>query len=88
MQATWSVAVPLEVLADVADDDYDNWVKDFKSYMDVANGEDKELVEALHRGSGSPILPEGTYHPIERNLWQFTRYLARVCGPGSLPDLG
>jgi choline monooxygenase len=78
MQATWSVALPPEVLADVADDDYDNWVKDFKSYMDVANDEDKELVEALHRGSGSPILPDGTYHPIERNLWQFMRYLARM----------
>ena len=80
MQATWSVAVPPEVLDDIAAADYDDWVKDFKTYMEVANGEDKELVEALHRGSGSPILPEGTYHPIERNLWQFTRYLAKVCG--------
>ncbi|MFT5741489.1 MAG: hypothetical protein ACI822_002826, partial [Gammaproteobacteria bacterium] len=22
----------------------------------------------------------GCYHPIERNLWQFMRYLARVTG--------
>ncbi len=78
MQATWSVAVPPEVLDDIPAADYDGWLKDFKSYMDIANGEDKELVEALHRGSGSPILPEGAYHPIERNLWQFTRYLARM----------
>ena len=27
----------------------------------------------------SPLLPDGTYHPIERNLWQFVRYLDRVC---------
>ena len=44
-------------------------------------GQDKALVEALHRGSGSPLLPLGTYHPIERNLWQFMRYLARRCQP-------
>jgi hypothetical protein len=25
------------------------------------------------------VLPAGTYHPIERNLWQFGNYLARVC---------
>ena len=80
MRATWSVAVPPEVLADVDDDAYDDWLSKFKHYIDVANGEDKTLVEALHRGSASTLLPDGTYHPIERNLWQFTRYLARVCG--------
>jgi hypothetical protein len=59
--------------------EHEAWLAKFKTYMEVANGEDKALVEALHRGSGSPILPAGTYHPIERNLWQFSRYLARVC---------
>lgn len=80
MNAQWGVAFPPEVLADVSDDDYQQWVSDFKTYMDVANDEDKELVEALHKGTSSPILPEGTFHPIERNLWQFNRYLARKCG--------
>jgi choline monooxygenase len=79
MQATWGVAVPPEVLNDIKAEDYDQWLAKFKRYIDVANNEDKTLVEALHKGSGSPILPKGTYHPIERNLWQFTRYLARVC---------
>lgn len=79
MQATWGVAIPPEVLDDIADKDYEKWVADFKNYMDIANDEDKTLIEALHIGSRSPILPKGTYHPIERNLWQFTRYLARVC---------
>jgi len=84
MRATWGVAVPPEILADVPDDEYEKWLAEFKSYMDVANSEDKPLVEALHRGTASPHLPTGTLHPIERNLWQFTRYLARVCGAG--PD--
>jgi len=79
MLATWGVAMPPEVLADVPETEYEAWLSKFKTYMEVANGEDKVLVEALHRGSGSPILPAGTYHPIERNLWQFSRYLARVC---------
>jgi len=83
MLATWGVAMPPEVLADVPEAEYDDWLGHFKAYMDVANGEDKMLVEALHRGSGSPILPGGTYHPIERNLWQFSKYLARVCAGNS-----
>jgi phenylpropionate dioxygenase-like ring-hydroxylating dioxygenase large terminal subunit len=80
MRATWGLAVPPEVLADVEDDARDAWLDEFKRYIDVANDEDRALVEALHRGSASTLLPQGTYHPIERNLWQFTRYLARVCG--------
>ena len=79
MQATWGLAVPPEVLADVTEADYEQWRADFKHYIDVANGEDKALVEVLHRGSASPILPDGNYHPIERNLWQFTCYLNRLC---------
>lgn len=81
MQATWGLAVPPEVLADVNEADFDEWLAQFKHYMEVANGEDKALVEALHRGSASPLLPGGTYHPIERNLWQFTNYLAGMCKP-------
>lgn len=79
MSATWGVAVPPEVLADIPEDNYDDWLANFRSYMDIANSEDKPLVEALHRGTSSPILPRGALHPIERNLWQFTRYLDRVC---------
>jgi len=79
MRATWGLAVPPEVLGDVPDDGYDTWLKEFHTYMDIANEEDKALVEALHRGTRSPLLPDGTYHPIERNLWQFVQYLTRVC---------
>ena len=79
MLASWGVAVPPEVLADIGDAQYESWQAEFKRYIEVANDEDKDLVQALHQGSASAILPEGTYHPIERNLWQFTRYLARVC---------
>ncbi|MEM7294718.1 MAG: SRPBCC family protein, partial [Pseudomonadota bacterium] len=79
MEATWGVAVPAEVLGDVAPEDYENWLQEFRHFMDVANDEDKPLVEALFQGSKSPLLPQGAYNPIERNLWQFVRYLARRC---------
>ena len=79
MRATWGLAVPPEVIADVSDEDREAYVAEFRRYLIVANDEDKALVEALHRGSSSPLLPQGTYHPIERNLWQFMRYLALRC---------
>lgn len=80
MRATWGVAFSPEILADVPDAEYDSWLADFRAYMDTANGEDKPLVEALHKGTASPLLPNGTLHPIERNIWQFSRYLAKACG--------
>jgi phenylpropionate dioxygenase-like ring-hydroxylating dioxygenase large terminal subunit len=86
-RATWGVAIPPEVLADIAPQDRANWLEQMRTYMNTANDEDKLLVEALFRGSASTLLPRGTYHPIERNLWQFTRYLARVCNTGNMPGL-
>ena len=78
--AMWGVAVPPEILEDVEDKDFDKWLGKMKTFIDVANNEDKVLVEALHKGSRSPLLPRGAYHPIERNLWQFTQYLHAKCG--------
>lgn len=79
LSATWGVAVPPEVLDDISDVDRARWLTDFEAYIDTANNEDKVLVEALQQGTRSPILPTGTFHPIERNLWQFNRYLLRMC---------
>jgi phenylpropionate dioxygenase-like ring-hydroxylating dioxygenase large terminal subunit len=79
MHATWGVAVPPEELDEMPSNIYQSWLDQLKSYMYAANSEDKELVEALFRGTQSPLLPPGTYHPLERNLWQFTRYLSRMC---------
>ncbi|MEM7427833.1 MAG: SRPBCC family protein [Pseudomonadota bacterium] len=79
-RAMWGLAFPPEILAEVPEAEYDDWLAAKKAYMDTANDEDKELVEALYRGSASPLLPQGMYHPLEKNLWQFMRYLNRVCG--------
>ena len=78
-EATWGVAIPLEVLADIPSSEYENWLSELSDYMDTANDEDKILVQALNQGSASTILPKGTLHPIEKNLWQFTKYLHKMC---------
>ena len=77
-KATWGFAIPPEVLDELPEKDFDKWKKDMLDYMNIANEEDRIVVEGLHRGTSSANLPNGTFHPIERNLWQFIRYLARV----------
>ncbi|MBX2870181.1 MAG: Rieske 2Fe-2S domain-containing protein [Acidiferrobacterales bacterium] len=79
LTAQWGVALPPEVLTDIPENDYQRWIRDFETYMDVANEEDKEIVEALQIGTASPTLPQGSLHPLERNLWQFNQYLAKKC---------
>tara|TARA_B110000305_G_scaffold60218_1_gene66781 strand:- start:190 stop:1368 length:1179 start_codon:yes stop_codon:yes gene_type:complete len=76
--ATWGVAIPPEVLVDIQSENYEAWLAEMRGYMDTANDEDKPLIEGLHRGSASHKLPKGTLHPIEKNLWQFTKYLSRI----------
>ena len=78
-RATWGFAVPSEILADVSQKDYDIWLSNMYNYMEIANNEDKVLVEGLFKGSSSPIVPKGTLHPIERNIWQFIKYLNYIC---------
>ncbi len=77
--ATWGIAVPPEVINDHRGYGLDAWLTEYKQYMGIANNEDKPLVEALQRGTASEHLPAGCLHPIEKNVWQFTRYLARMC---------
>ena len=79
-QATWGVAVPPEILDEIPKDSYDNWLTEMINYMGDANEEDRTLVEGLFRGSASTRLPKGTLHPIEKNLWQFMRYLSKITG--------
>ena len=76
--ATWGVAVPQEILNDIAEEDYERLVKEKIDYMNTANEEDRVLVERLFQGSQSVRVPQGTFHPIEKNLWQFMKYLSKI----------
>jgi phenylpropionate dioxygenase-like ring-hydroxylating dioxygenase large terminal subunit len=77
-KATWGVAVPPEIISDIPKGGYDAWLDEMIKYMDTANEEDRTLVEGLYVGSQSNRLPVGALHPIEKNLWQFIKYLSRV----------
>ena len=77
-RATWGLALPPENLADIPEKDFKDWLSGMHDYMNIANNEDKIVVEGLYRGTSSSNLPIGTFHPVERNLWQFIRYLARI----------
>ena len=73
----WLVAVAPEVLNAIPSGERDGWLADLRVFMDAANGEDKPVIEALHRGTlVTPGL--GYYHPVERNLWNFATYLERM----------
>ena len=77
-KAPWGVAVPPEIISDIPKGGYDAWLDEMIKYMDTANEEDRTLVEGLYVGSQSNRLPVGALHPIEKNLWQFIKYLSRV----------
>ena len=77
-KATWGVAVPPEILYEIPKENFDSWLQEMINYMGDANEEDRVLVEALFKGGASRTLPKGTLHPIEKNLWQFSKYLARI----------
>ena len=77
-KATWGLAFPPENIADILDKDFKDWLSGMRNYMNIANDEDKLVVEGLYRGTSSSNLPQGTFHPIERNLWQFIKYLAYI----------
>jgi len=79
-QATWGVAVPPEILDEIPKENFDSWLQEMINYMGDANEEDRVLVEALFKGGASSTLPKGTLHPIEKNLWQFMRYLSKMTG--------
>ena len=79
-KALWGVAVPAEVLESVGKAGREDWLAGLRRFMDLANAEDRPLAEALYQGTAAPDLPTGRYHPIERNIWDFARYLARMTG--------
>ena len=82
-KALWGVSVPPDVLASVGEAGREDWLAGMRRFMDRANEEDRPLCEALYQGTMAPQAPPGRYHPIERNVWDFGRYLARMTADGS-----
>jgi phenylpropionate dioxygenase-like ring-hydroxylating dioxygenase large terminal subunit len=71
----WDVSVAPEVLADQADPDA--YVARLLGLLNLVNSEDRPIVEGVFRGVHSPQLTRGPLSYLERNVFEFDRYIAR-----------
>ncbi|MEY2581595.1 MAG: choline monooxygenase [Ilumatobacteraceae bacterium] len=71
----WDVSVAPEVLADQSDPKC--YVADLLRLLDLVNAEDRPIVEGVFQGIHRPNLVRGPLSYLERNVYDFDRYLAR-----------
>ena len=69
----WDVSVAPEVLADQAD--ADAYVADLLELLNMVNAEDRPIVEGVYR-SVRPRMTRGPLSYLERNVYDFDRYIA------------
>ena len=71
----WAVSIPGEILDNA--DDRQAEIDSVMSLLHQVNGEDKKAVEGVYRGTRSTDARQGPLSYLERNCWDFARYLAR-----------
>ena len=71
----WAVSIPAEILA--AAGDKKAYIDEVMSLLHKVNSEDRPVVESVFRTTRSPEAVQGPLSYLERNVWQFGRYLAR-----------
>ena len=71
----WAVSIPAEIL-DGAKDRQAN-IDEVMELLHQVNGEDRPIVENVFRSTASPDAKPGPLSYLERNVWEFGRYLAR-----------
>ncbi|MEM8501135.1 MAG: aromatic ring-hydroxylating dioxygenase subunit alpha [Pseudomonadota bacterium] len=71
----WSVSVPPEIMQDAAAADY---VEAARRLICAVNAEDEAIIQRVYDGSKDPKAARGPYSWLERNVFQFGRYLARM----------
>ena len=74
----WDVSVAPEVLA--AQSDPDAYVAALLDLLNLVNSEDRPIVEGVFRGVHHPGLVRGPLSYLERNVYEFDRYIARAIG--------
>ena len=74
----WDVSVAPEVLADQAD--ADQYVAKLLTLLNLVNAEDRPIVEGVFRGVHHPDLRRGPLSYLERNVYDFDRYIAGALG--------
>ena len=72
----WDVSVAPEVLADQADPAA--YVTKLLALLNLVNAEDRPIVEGVFKGVHHPDLRRGPLSYLERNVYDFDRYVARA----------
>jgi phenylpropionate dioxygenase-like ring-hydroxylating dioxygenase large terminal subunit len=70
----WDVSVAPEVLA--AQSDPDGYVASVLALLNRVNAEDRPIVEGVRRRADGPPFPRGPLSYLERNVYDFDRYVA------------
>jgi len=71
----WAVSIPREILD--GSKDKQATIDEVMSLLHQVNGEDKPIVENVFQATASPDAVQGPLSYLERNVWQFGRYVAR-----------
>jgi phenylpropionate dioxygenase-like ring-hydroxylating dioxygenase large terminal subunit len=71
----WGVSIPAEILDNA--DDRRAEIDSVMSLLHQVNSEDKVAVESVHRTTRSAEAQQGPLSYLERNCWDFARYLSR-----------
>jgi len=71
----FGVALAPEVIDSL--EDRDAFVADLMNFFDQANAEDRAVVEGIQQGIRGPLASAGPLSWLEREIHDFTRYLAR-----------
>jgi len=77
----WAVSIPAEILDHASD--RQAAIDEVMSLLHKVNGEDRPIVENVFRSTASPDAAQGPLSYLERNVWEFGRYLARRLSPSS-----
>jgi phenylpropionate dioxygenase-like ring-hydroxylating dioxygenase large terminal subunit len=71
----WAVSIPAEILD--AAKVRQSVIDEVMTLIHQVNGEDRPIVENVFRSTASPDARQGPLSWLERNVWEFGRYLAR-----------
>lgn len=71
----WAVSIPREILEKARD--RQTVIDKTMALIHQVNGEDQPIVENVFQATRSPDAVQGPLSYLERNVWQFGRYLAR-----------
>ena len=79
----WRVSIPREILDNSPD--REKHIAAVKALLDKVNSEDRPTVEGVFQATGSSLARQGPMSHLERNVYEFDRYIARLIAPKSFP---